>query len=482
MNRTFGKAVIAVAIASALPAAAQELERGAIHERVACRTDPAQTYALYLPSSLAPERRGPVLFLFDPAARGPMAVEAFREPAETFGWILIGSNNARNGPLEASIRAARAVWTDARERWPIDARRVYAAGFSGGARVASLFPRIVGERIAGVIGCGAGLAVGLKPGELGAAAFYGLVGFADFNYGEMRRLDQDLDVASVAHRVFVFEGVHAWPPLEDCIRAFEWLEAAAMKLGLRPVDRALVEAAVGKEIDEARSLEAEGRIYWAVDRLAAAARLVEGLEPGADPAGPMDLRGRIETLKARKEYGRFVEAEGKRERRAADFRQEFGRAFGAVEDPETGGSQAVPKVLRSLGIAFLLKEAKGGGGLEDRALASRMLFDLCFAARARAADLYGRRDLLRAGAYYDLAIAACEEGLSLETALLYDRACVAAQAGDKGLALRRLTAAVDKGFSNLSLLETDKDLDPIRGEERFRAILEKAKANEKDGK
>jgi len=141
----------------------------------------------------------------------------------------------------------------------------------------------------------------------------------------------------------------------------------------------------------------------------------------------------------------------------------------------------VPKVLRSMGIAFLLKEAKGRGEIEDRALASRMLFEFWFAARARAVELYGRRDLNRAGAYLDLAIAACEEGLAMETALLYDRACVAAQAGDKALALRRLAAAVDKGFSGLGLLETDKDLDPIRGEERFRAILEKAKAKAKKG-
>jgi hypothetical protein len=63
----------------------------------------------------------------------------------------------------------------------------------------------------------------------------------------------------------------------------------------------------------------------------------------------------------------------------------------------------------------------------------------------------------------------------MRTALLYDRACVAAQAGDKAQALRHLAAAVDSGFSSLTLLETDTDLDPIRGEERFREILKKVK-------
>jgi predicted esterase len=477
MNRDLVRAAIAIAFSSAcaLSAPARQFEPAALHEKVTCLADPTQSYALFLPSSFDPERRWPVLFLFDPGARGPAGVEAFRPAAETFGWILVGSNGSRNGPLEASVRAARALWTDVRERLPVDPRRSYAAGFSGGARVASLFPRIVGEKIAGIIGCGAGLAAGVGPGEIGAAAFFGLVGLKDFNYAEMMRLDQDLDGAAVPHRVFVFDGAHSWPPPDDCARAIEWMEVTAMKQGLRPADRALTAAAVGKDLDEARSLEAEGRIFWAVNRLDSAARLAEGMDPGASPAGLKDLAGRIERLKARKEYGRFLEAERKRDRRAAAFRDEFSRAFGAVEDDGTGGAPAVPKVLRAAGIGYLRKEAKGADAPEDRALASRMLFDFCFAARARALDLYGRRDLNRAGAYLDLAIAACEEGLSLETALHYDRACVAALAGDKGLALRRLSDAVDKGFADLGLLESDKDLDPLRSEERFRQIVERVK-------
>jgi predicted esterase len=470
-------AAFAVAICGCLvlPAAAQEFERAAIHEKVTCRADPAQSYSLYLPSAFDPERRWPVLFLFDPGARGPMGVEAFRAAAETFGWILVGSNNSRNGPLATSVIAAQAIWADVRERLPVDGRRVYASGFSGGARVASLFPRVVGERIAGLIGCGAGLAAGVEPGHLPAAAYFGLVGFKDFNYGEMKRLDQDLEGAPFAHRVFVFDGAHTWPPPAECARAVEWLEVTAMKLGLRPVDRALAQAALDKELGEADRFEAEGRPFWAVDRLEAAARLAEGLGLDAEAAGLADAAGRVERLKASKGYGRYLQAESKRDRRAAAFREEFGRAFGAVEDPDTGGLVAVPKVLRATGIAFLRKEARGADTLEDRALASRMLFDLCFAARARAADLFSGRDLNRAGAYFDIAIAACEEGLAMRTSLLYDRACVAAQAGDKAQALRHLAAAVDSGFSSLTLLETDTDLDPIRGEERFREILKKVK-------
>src|SRR5215213_5363508 len=49
---------------------AEELPRGRVVERVATAKDLAQTYALYLPSNYSPARRWPVLYCFDPGARG----------------------------------------------------------------------------------------------------------------------------------------------------------------------------------------------------------------------------------------------------------------------------------------------------------------------------------------------------------------------------------------------------------------------------
>jgi predicted esterase len=470
-------ACVAATLVAFGPGFSQEFERGKPLDKVVCLNAPEQSYALYLPTAFIPGEKWPVLFLFDPGARGLTAIEAFRAAAEEFGWILIGSNNSRNGPMEISARAASAIWEDARRRLPVDEKRVYAGGFSGGSRVASIFPLVVGRPIAGIIGCGAGLSSGLKPAGLEARAYFGLTGLADFNYGEMKALDLAFDAGDTPHRFLFFDGRHDWPDPAGCARAVEWMEVTAMKQGLRPSDPTLIDAALAKELDEARSLEAEGRLFWAVDRLESAARLASGLDPDKDPAGFEGLAGRIERHKARDEYGRFLEAERKRDRRAAAFRDEFSRAFGSVEDSATGGAPAVPKVLRATGIAHLKKEAKGAGAIEDRALASRMLFDFCFAARTRALDLYGRSDFRRAGAYLDLAIAACEDGLDLEAALNYDRACVAALAGDKALALRHLALAVDKGFNDIGLLEGDKDLESLRSGERFSAIVEKARAS-----
>jgi dienelactone hydrolase len=467
----------AALIASApRPARSQDLVPGKVIESVPCAASSGFSYALYLPAAFEASRPWPVLVLFDPGARGPLAVEAFRVAAEAHGWVLAASNDSRNGPLRESALAAQAMWRDLRARLPVDDRRVYASGFSGGARVASVFPRLAGLAPAGVIGCGAGLAAGIEPAALGAAAYFGLAGLRDFNYPEMTALDRALDPTGVPHRFLYFDGIHAWPDAGSCGRAVGWLEIEAMKRGLRPVDREMAAAYLRRELEDADAFEAEGRVFWAAERLAAAARLAEGLGLGEALPALAGLAGRVAALEGRKEYARFVEAERKRDRRAAEFRQAFGDAFGAVEDAATGGTAAVPAVLRATGVAFLKKQAAGKGTVEDRAAASRGLFDFAFAARARAAELAGKGDLGRSAAYLDLALEACEAGLPMEPALHYDRACVAARSGDRELALRHLGLAVDKGFANLGLLETDRDLDAVRDGAAFRGILERVRA------
>ncbi len=476
LSRRLTRLAVFVAAAAGLvplPSYGQGLTAGRVVERVACLADPGRSYALFLPASFDPHRNWPVLVLFDPAARGAVAVEAFREAAEARGWVLAGSNDSKNGPFNESGQAAAAVWADLRARLPVDTKRVYAAGFSGGARVASAFSRFIGRPVAGVIGCGAGLAEGVGPAALGASAYFGIAGLRDFNYGEMKELDRALDGGGPPHRFHYFEGPHDWPDGASCALAMDWMEIMAMKQGLRQVDREAAASLVARDLEAAQALEAAGRFYWAAGRLEAAAGLAEGL--GLELPALAGLAGRIAGIKARKEYSRFLDAERTRDKEEAEFRQRAVRALAAVEDPETGGPTLVPRVLQATGTPILKREAKGKAAIEDRALASRLLFDLSYAARSRASAMYGRGDMVRCGAYLDLALAASEEDLPFVGGLHFDRACVAARAGDRKLALRHLAAAVDKGFADAGLLETDKDLAAVRDTAAFRALLERVR-------
>ena len=127
--------LLAPRFALILPAPQNDIPRGQIVEKVTCVQKPEQSYALYLPSNYDAGRKWPVLYAFDPAARGKLPVERFRDAAERFGWIVVGSNNSRNAATQSSIEAWNAITRDTTERFSIDDRRAYAAGFSGGARV-----------------------------------------------------------------------------------------------------------------------------------------------------------------------------------------------------------------------------------------------------------------------------------------------------------------------------------------------------------
>ena len=61
-----------------------------------------------------------------------MPVELFKEPAEKLGYIVVGSNNSRNGPWGPIQEAIQALWDDTHARFALDPRRFYTTGMSGG--------------------------------------------------------------------------------------------------------------------------------------------------------------------------------------------------------------------------------------------------------------------------------------------------------------------------------------------------------------
>lgn len=223
---------------------AQDLPRGQIVDDVQCVDDQAQHYSLYLPSKFTPDRTWPVILAFDAGGRGRRAVERYQAGAERYGYIVAGSNNSRNGPWKRSLDAAKAMTADITGRFPVDLKRVYTAGMSGGARVAmmvALHPEVIAGRvrpqIAGVLASSAGF----PPGEFRESVgfpIFGTAGTEDFNHREMTNLDQ---VLKSPHRVVVFEGGHTWLPTELATEAVEWMEIQGMAGGIRPRDQTLVD-------------------------------------------------------------------------------------------------------------------------------------------------------------------------------------------------------------------------------------------------
>ena len=140
-------------LAAASSAAAADFERGKLIEKVVCSGDASQTYTLFLPTRYTTERKWPALFIFDPRGRGTRAAELFHEAAEANGWLLLSSDNTQSDTTwEVNEKALRAMVPEL-GRFSVDEKRVYAAGFSGGATVAWSLGQSRGG-LAGVIASG----------------------------------------------------------------------------------------------------------------------------------------------------------------------------------------------------------------------------------------------------------------------------------------------------------------------------------------
>ncbi len=199
-------------------AVAMAIQPGRVVDGVACASDPAQTYAVYLPSNYDPSRQWPLLLVFDARQRGAETAERFRLAAEHHGWIVAASNGARSddGDDTANERAVRAIWADAPSRFDADRHAIYAAGFSGGAILAWSLAK--SAPLAGAILCSGRLD---DPREAESATFpwFGTAGDLDFNYIEMHDLAAH---SRAAHRVATFAGTHRWPPPELLDEAVGW--------------------------------------------------------------------------------------------------------------------------------------------------------------------------------------------------------------------------------------------------------------------
>jgi predicted esterase len=259
----------------------KDLQPGVIIAKVPSESQPEQTYALYLPSRYSREKRWPIIYAFDPGARGSVPVELMKDAAERYGYIVAGSNNSHNGAWKPEADAAQAMFRDTHARLAIDNNRVYFAGFSGGARLASSLAQRC-NCAAGVLLNGAGFSPSSPPVTNAAFAVFAAVGTFDFNYSEVVGLDATLGSLRYAHTLRRFDGPHQWAPATVMNEAFAWFRLISMKDGHEERDMAFVRAQAEEVEKRAKSLEAAGDPYGAWKEYRQAADTFDGL--GEAPA------------------------------------------------------------------------------------------------------------------------------------------------------------------------------------------------------
>jgi tetratricopeptide (TPR) repeat protein len=443
----------------------ENFEKGKIIEKVVCKDNKEQSYALYLPPGYSGEKLWPILYAFDPVGRATLPLELFKTAAEKYHYIIVCSNNARNGPWKRIIDAIKALWLDTGKRFGIDYNRIYTAGFSGGARAAAAFPHVVGRPAAGIIACGAGLPSSLKAEQVKPSFYYGIVGLEDFNYKEFVKLGKELSQAGVNHTLDLIDGPHAWPPEEVCVRAVEWMEVDAVKRGIKPKDSNLLDAIFQKTLTIGQSLEASGKIYQAGVYYRSAAVLFDGVK---DTSGILKTAARIEKSSGFEAFSREEKLRNKKER---DSINRFAFVFSLIRNTNPGELK-LKKTLKDLQLDFLLKEAGKKNNVYDSAMAKRLLAELSIKGGSEGSNFLAKGNIKRALIFLEIAARAD----STDPIAFYNLACCYSLSNKKKEALKNLSffaeLALKKGYKNFSYIKTDKQLDPLRKEKEFRDILQ----------
>jgi predicted esterase len=437
---------------------------GAVVDRVACADSPAQSYALFLPPGFAAAagRTWPILYLFDARARGPMAARLFAPAAGEQGFIVASSNDTESdGAMDPNITAFRAMWRDTHARFAIDPRRVYAGGFSGGARVAALMAATAPGAVAGVIGCGAGFhaRVTAKP----PFAWFGAVGNRDFNYDEVRELDATLSRLEAAHHVEVFDGDHGWPPPDVCARAIEWMQVQAERAGAVPRDAARAGRLMREFVDRATALAGAGRTLAAMNEYARAIADFRGTE------GVSRLEQALAALESSPAGQRARRDEESRIANDDEIREKFTHVWGEIR---SGDSVPEARLRQELGIAELRARAARSPGSEEALGAERLLSEIFVQT-----VFYLPRGY-RAEKNWDRAILCASiagEARPDSPAPRYEIAALHALAGRPDRALDELERAAALGFRDGDALEKDPDFTALRGQPRFRGLVDRLK-------
>ncbi len=452
--------IVLFVLRAAVPATAQvpplQVSIGEMVEGIACHSDPTQTYTLFIPSTYTSDRRLPVLLVFDPRGRSLLAAEIFRDAAETYGWIIVSSDNTRSDTTwEPNLVAIRALWPEIHTRIPADFKRIYATGFSGGVAVATLLARTTGE-VAGIIGCG-GLNLDNQVDNK-QLPFFSAAGNTDFNFSQMHLLDEYLAEQGNPHRLVIFDGPHTWMPPDLAREGVEWMELIAMRQGTRNRDQELIDKLWSADLERAQTVAADGHALVAARRLREMERTYSGLRENSEAKL---AAGQIEASdEYRHQLKMLKRARGFEDRCLERRNTELTLLRNSDVPPPTA------QLAGNLHIRDLKRNSRKPG---DEGLAAQRCLNSLYSALSfylPLGDLPEGR-FAQVAASYELSLMIRDDN----AVVWYNLACVRARLGQKSAAVEALVKSLEHGLNGYELLETDTDLDPLRERDDFKALM-----------
>ena len=440
---------------------ASNFEQGKIIEKVPCAQQPEQSYVLYLPSNYSSSHSWPIVYSFDPGARGSFALQLQKDAAERYGFILAASNNSRNGPWKPQFAAAQAMVQDTHEKFSIDDRRMYFAGFSGGARVAAQIA-LTCRCAAGVMLSGAGLPFGTSlPGDP-AFVVFSAVGTLDFNYPEVIPLQEKLAQAGYQHWLRIFEGPHQWAPADVVDEAFAWFRIQAMQSKLQPVDKSVVESQFASARNRAASLEQAADLLDAWRDYMQIVSSYGSLLDVSVERSKAEALGKEKVVRdaAKREHSDFVEQ--------SRLTAEISAALSG--SPATGPSDSDTSAELNDRVAILRQRAENEKRPDRQRIYKRALSGVFIEAMESGNQFMDQKDYQRAARSFS-----CATQASPKSSWAWQNLAVAyASAGARKDAIRALQSAstfVENTTSFTAWLTSEPAFDRIRSTPEFQSLL-----------
>ncbi len=435
-----------------------------IVDTVWCKSSAGQSYSLYLPLQYDRSRNWPVVLIFDPAARGKTGVRVFMEAGQKYGFILAGSNNSRNGPLENNFTAAAAMLLDLSGRFNIDPKRIYVAGFSGGSRFALSFA-VKDRRISGVIGCGAGLPGDqyYLPSVNSSFLYYGLAGNRDMNYLEMHDLPAFFNnKTGIISYIRTFSGMHDWPGSDLILEAVEWIIYQSMTRKVIATDRTFILYMEDKTQKLISSQQSAGNIIDASIYMSFTARDFQGTPFGSRVAGSLSaIEKSPDYQKAVRKWNKIAQTEGQRREKYMNYLMSTVRS-GPLPD---SASAWWKNETRSL---VWLREK---GAPENSQMASRILNFISILCSEQGTSYFRNSFFTQAATFFEV----CTMSDSENKNNYYNLSRAFAGAGKIKESIDALSAAVNHGFDSRKSVESDSVFVALKDNQRFREIVSKLK-------
>jgi len=435
--------------------------QGQILDSLPVTVSTGETFALYLPKDHDPKNSSSVLFIFDPAGRGSKGIQPFIGGAEQYNYILICSNNSRNGPYETGLGIAERLMNHVFSHFKIDEQRIYIAGFSGGSRLAATIA-ILSDMVQGVIGCGAGFSLNTNyiPSLKDSFSYAGLVGDRDMNYQEMLKAGRWLTTMKIENEIYTYEDSHNWPPAEQLLRAFGWLELQAYKKGIKERDDIVIRRAFNDEISAARSLENDGMILDAVREYERSVRNFSAFLT-------LDtITAKVSRLKKSNTYRQGLREIGKVARLEDTLSSRFGRRFSEEESraKSTDHFKWWKKELKKLDETYV-----GSDRNFLQKMGERLRYQL-FALAIESFEGHVRNNRKEKARY-------CSEFLMVQgpdNPFFHFRLALGfARLGQKEESLVHLEAALINGWKDIERLHEAEEFRDLRKDPRFTHLLDK---------